>query len=458
MTCFSPAPLALSLGLIVVGITAGCSAPDPGATDAIGTDGGGARDGGDAALGADAWAAIDAPSPRDGGESIDAGPLSAADADVAVDAAIGEDDAAAVGSDAWSSELDVGPPPADTGSDASLPTRVCPHAAALQASTDAELARQAISGVALGIDMPGCEWIGASGVADRSTSRAMVAPDRFRIASITKTFTAAVVLQLVDEGTLRLTDRLSSYVAFPGGDGITIRQLLAHTSGIYDYFNSPPVMAAYDEPWTRRQVLDVAAAQPLAFVPGAEWDYSNTNYFLLGLVIEDVTGRPYHEEVRRRLLVPLGLDDTYLAGPESLPGGLVRGYDQVGGSFVDVTDSVDPSLTWAAGGIVSTVEDLDDWTRALFTGDVLSVATRTAMLTPEPLPGGRVAPNGLCIQVQSLPRGLGTFYSHTGRLPGFFTMLGYLPTHDAVMVELTNDEDGGPNPFMTEMWEAVGLL
>jgi D-alanyl-D-alanine carboxypeptidase len=443
---------------------AACNTVAPSVVDNASTDARAGSDGGDAS------------PPRDSSVDVDAGSLAdaflveldGALSDAGVDAAL--DDASGPGIDAWSAELDAsGPdawsadpddasaPPIDGGTDAFVAPPVCPFASDLQASADAELARQGITGVALGIDMPGCLWRSASGIEDRSTGRAMLASDRFRIASITKTFTAAVVLQLVDEGRLHLTDTLSTFVAFPGGDAITIRQLLAHTSGIYDYFNSPPVEAAYGRVWTREEVIDVARAQPPVFAPGSNWGYSNTNYFLLGMIIEAVTGNPYHHEVRTRLLEPLGLDDTYVAGPESLPGGVAHGYERVS-AFVDRTDLVDPSLTWAAGGIVSNVEDLDGWARALFTGDVLSVATRTAMLTPEPLPGGRTAPTGLGVWIDNLPRGLGRYYSHIGRVPGYYTMFGYLADHDAVMVELTDDTDGAPNPFMTDMWSVVGLL
>ena len=394
-------------------------------------------------------------TPTDGGiPDVDAGgdPLIDAGGDPPIDA--GGDPPVDAGED----------PPADAGSDAAAddagppPPPPCPHAGALEASTVAELARQGISGVALGIDMPGCLWMGAAGLADRAAGRAVVPGDRFPIASITKTFTAAVILQLVDEGRLDLGDTIDAFVAFPSGDRITIRHLLAHTSGIADYFNRPDVLARAAEPWTRDEVLDVARAVPLAFAPGSAAEYSNTNYFVLGVVIEAVTGNPYHEEVRRRLLEPHGLDDTYLAGPESLPGAVVRGYARVGGDFVDVTDDVHPSLTWAAGGLVSTVDDLDRWARALFAGTVLSPAMRTAMLTPERLPTGAVLNVGLGVSIEDLPRGLGRYYGHLGRIQGYYLQLGYLPDHDAVMVQLTNDQDGAPNTFMTEMWMVVGLI
>lgn len=367
----------------------------------------------------------------------------------AVDAASGPTDGAT--SDA-PSDLDAVVVPADAGP-------ACPSSSALQSATDAELAHQATTpGVTLGIDMPGCTWMSAAGVADRSTSAALDATSAMRIASITKTFTLAVVLQLIEEGRLHFDDPMTTWVAFPGGGAITVRHLLAHTSGLYDYYNSPPVLASLGTPWTHEQVIDVARAQPLAFAAGTMQRYSNTNYYVLGMIIEAVTGHPYEVEVRTRLLDPLGLNGTYVAGVEAARGHLARGYDHTSGTPVDVTDVVHPSLTWAAGGIVSTTPDLLVWTRALMVGDVLTPTMRTAMLTPEPLTGGGTGSIGLGVQTQMLPGALGTFDSHLGRLQGYYGMIGYLPSHDAVTVQLTNDQDGAPNPFMTDMWMVVGIL
>jgi len=402
--------------------------------------------GGGASTAADAGSAIPdagradgAAAPPDSGATSDAAELGDAGAP---DGASRLADAGVV--DAWV-DPDAGPP--------------CAFASMLQAATDAELARQVTTpGVTLGIDMPGCTWLGAAGVSDRVTGRAMTTTDAMRIASITKTFTAAVILQLIAEGGLHFSDSLRSFVAFPGVGTITVRNLLAHTSGIYDYYNSAPVLASLGRSWTHEEVIDVARAQPLAFVPGTMQQYSNTNYYLLGMIIESVTGHPYEVEVRSRLLAPLDLHGTYVAGVESPIGTLARGYDHTSGTPMDVTDLVDPSLTWAAGGIVSTAPDLLVWTRALLAGGVLSPTMRDAMLTPEPLTGGGTGSIGLGIQTQDLPGALGRFDSHLGRLQGYYGMVGYLVAQDTVTVQLTNDQDGAPNPFMTDMWMVVGFL
>lgn len=428
----------------------------------------------DAASMIDTSVLLDAPPDPmfDAGEALDA--LPPEDAPPAMADAGATDDALRAMTDADSMPLDASlsmddggatppdapPPPTDAGAMPDAPVAlVCPMGDALGAAIDRERVRLGITGAIGRFSMPGCEWTGASGVSDRATGRAVVPTDRYRVGSITKTFTAVVILQLMEEGRISLDDRLSSFVTFPGGDGITIRHLLSHTSGIYDYYGSPAVVADQSRPWARDEVIAVAAAQPPLFAPGANWAYSNTNYFLLGMVIERITGNAYHVEVRRRLLTPLGLDETYLEGPESLPGGLVvRSYEHRSGPYVDITALTHPSLGWSAGSYISTAEDMEDWGRAVFTGSVLSPATRALMLTPTALPGGRTGQTGLCIFVQNLGATLGTLYSHHGWFGGFRTVMGYLPAHDAMTVAFSNDDGGPANPLMTGMWMAAGLL
>ena len=325
----------------------------------------------------------------------------------------------------------------------------------LQAALDAGRASQAVSGAAARLDSPACTWSGGAGLADRRAGRAVTPGERFRVGSVTKTFTAAVVLQLVDEGRLALDDRLSDHVAFPGGDAITVRHLLSHTSGIYNYTDSPLVRADSDRAWSVQEILEVAAAEPRAFAPGTAWDYSNTNYILLGLIIEQVTGQPYHREVRARLLEPLGLDDTFLEGAEPIPDGYARGYERRDGELVDITDEFHPSLAWAAGAMVSTVGDAAAWARALYAGDVLAPATRAEMLTPTALPGNATAPYGLGVFVEQTA--LGPIYGHGGTIHGFQARMAYLPDVDLALAAVVNDWHGDPEAILAALRDPAGL-
>ena len=193
--------------------------------------------------------------------------------------------------------------------------------------------------------------------------------ERFRIGSVTKTFTAAIVLQLAEEGRLRLDDTLERHLpgVAPSGKVITIRHLLAHRSGLADITEFPAWLdQASRSPSTRPiDTLRYAASQPMAFKPGAEWGYSNTNYIALGLVIERLTGETYRRELEERILEPLGLDDTELPRTRQ-----VQGLDDAGEN---------PNVPWAAGALVSTTRDLSRFFSALLSGDVLSESSLAEM-------------------------------------------------------------------------------
>src|SRR5215472_3298035 len=199
-----------------------------------------------------------------------------------------------------------------------------------------------------------------AGLADKATGQPMRQQDRVHIGSITKTFVATVVLQLAAEGQLSLNDSVQKWL--PGvitGHGyhpaqITIRQLLQHTSGLRDYISDPRAQTpqALAQTWRPQQLIDAALRLG---PPVRGWLYSNTNYILLGMIIQKVTGHSPITEIRRRILVPLGLHDTSfpLTSPQ-IPGPHAHGYY----GPLDVTNLVSPSTTWTAGAMISTVNDV----------------------------------------------------------------------------------------------------
>ncbi|WP_369136958.1 serine hydrolase domain-containing protein [Modestobacter versicolor] len=311
-------------------------------------------------------------------------------------------------------------------------------------------------------DEDGAEHDLTAGVGDLTTGAPVPVDGQVRIASNTKTFTAAVVLQLVDEGLVDLEAPIEQYlpglVRGPGGDGaaITVRQLLQHTSGLPDYdhvlvADYLAVQHRYVEP---HQLLDVALAQPALFAPGDGWEYSNTNYVLAGLLVQEVTGRPIGEVITDRVIEPLGLDDTYwpLEGEQELRGEHPQGYFATAPdvAWTDVTTQ-DPSFGWAAGQLVSTPDDLLDFFTALVDGELLSPAMLAEMQTTVPAPGATVRGDesyGLGLQTFTLSCG-GTAWTHGGDIPGTETRGAVLPGGEGVVLAVT------ALPTTTERAEAV---
>jgi D-alanyl-D-alanine carboxypeptidase len=215
-------------------------------------------------------------------------------------------------------------------------------------------------------------WTSSRGLADREVGTEMTPGHHFRIASNTKPLVAALIHQLEQEEMLALDDLVERWE--PGyfdGHGIRLRHLVGHTSGIPDYLSAPVSIwfwgLARQRPIEMREIVEKAAAESLLFPPGSGWTYSNTNYTLLGMIIERVTGRPWHLELRDRILDPLGMDSTFTEGPEEIPGPLARGYLGPG----DVTDVLYHPNGMSDGDVVSTSADLACWVSRLFGGSVV---------------------------------------------------------------------------------------
>ncbi len=269
-----------------------------------------------------------------------------------------------------------------------------PDRAELQSRLEGIVAAGAVGALAEVRDEHGV-WRGTSGVAKLGTTRTVPVDGRFRAGSITKTFVATVVLQLVGEGRLRLDDPLAAWLpgAVPDGRRITLRQLLGHTSGLYDYLRTlplPPAPEFVANRWqTRRpdELVARAVANPATFEPpGSAFAYSNTNYLLLGEIIEKVTGHPYGVEVDRRIIRPLRLTGTsvpgsspWILGPH--PHGYVPELRDGGTHLVDLT-AMNPSVMGASGEMISTTGDLNRFFAALLGGRLLPARLLAAMRTP----------------------------------------------------------------------------
>ena len=257
------------------------------------------------------------------------------------------------------------------------------------------------------------------------------APDeRFRIGSVTKTFTAAIVLQLVEEARLRLDDTVERHLpgVVPSGTEITIRQLLAHRSGLANATDFPDWLDRVGRSATTRPVdiLRFAASQPMAFAPDAEWGYSNTNYIALGLVIEKVTGETYRQQLEKRILEPLDLDDTELPRARR-----VEGLDDAGEN---------PDLPWAAGALVSSTRDLARFFSALLSGDVVSESSLATMKERTVVDPGTGFASGLGIFSNDLS--CGRAWGHDGGILDYATLVR--ATEDGERVAVISVHGGAP--------------
>lgn len=316
------------------------------------------------------------------------------------------------------------------------------------------------------------------------------ADTHFRIASNTKTMTAAAILLLAQEGKLRLDDPISKYVAgVPNGGAITIAELLEMRSGLYNYTEARELWTTLDRDpakvWSPQEVLAIASAHPASSPPGTTYQYNNTNYALLGLVAEKVDGKPLAQMMRERLFAPLGMLHTVLpAGDvDTIPAPFAHGYGY-GSTAVVLSDGapylpevvaaaragalapkdytqLNPSFATAAGGVISTANDLAVWIRALVSGRVLDAESQRrwlASLQPEDSskPDGQRYGYG----ISQLRWGPNAVYFHGGETPGYNSKIGYDPANETTLIVWTNmavtlDEQQPANTLMVKVLDQI---
>ncbi|NEC67753.1 beta-lactamase family protein [Streptomyces sp. SID9727] len=330
-----------------------------------------------------------------------------------------------------------------------------------------------ISGVQARVITPeGRQSVATSGTSDLNTGRPVSSDGYFRMASTSKTLVATVILQLEAEGELSLDDTVGHWlpgvVRSHGNDGsrITVRQLLQHTSGIHDDLPGYTTPAEYYEQrhdlHSSEQLVARAMAHAPDFAPGEGWQYSNTGYILLGMIIQRATGQSAHEEIEDRILDPLGLDQTrWMGASPSLPRPHARAYEFFGpGSVVDVTDQIPvgyETFSW-----VTTTRDENDFFRALLAGRLLSLRQMAEMKQTVPVsaefqqfwPGGRY---GLGLVERPLSCG-GTYWSHEGGDGGYITLNGVTDDGRRSAVVSMSEARGDTLEHILEQENAAGAL
>lgn len=296
----------------------------------------------------------------------------------------------------------------------------------------------------------------SSGFSDKERNILLKPSDRMLHGSVGKTYVAVVALQLVQAGKIKLEEKVSDYLGHydwysrvPNAKDMTIRMLMNHTSGIMRYefketftndlTNMP------DKVWKPEELISYVLDEPAPFEAGKGWDYSDTNYILLGMIIEKVTGRKYYELMNANLK-KLGLKNTFPSDAQTLKG-LVQGYAGAKNAFgkddkvigQDGKFIVNPQFEWTGGGVYGTAEDLALWGKYVYEGKLFSQELLKEMLDGVPAKLGKDSKYGLGVIIKPSP--LGITYGHSGFFPGYLTEMVYFPDYGICVTLQTNSSD-----------------
>ena len=333
-------------------------------------------------------------------------------------------------------------------------------------------------GATLGVALADGESFGlAVGYSDRDAKTPMKPDDRMLAGSTGKTFAAATAMQLVKDGKIGLDDKIEKYFGkepwfnrLPNAKDITVRMLMNHTSGLVryefkkeftDYLTAHPM-----KEWTPEERLAYLFDAKAPFEAGKGWDYSDTNYIVLGMIIEKVTGKKFYDEARKRFIKKFKLEDTIAQEGPVIPG-VIQGYagpnNPFGGKDAMIENgkfSVNPQLEWTGGGWASTGHDLARWAKIIFEGKAYDPS-----LLPQVLDGvsapmlGKDTKYGLCVIIRNTTAGVS--YGHSGFFPGYVTDMMYFPDQKiAVAVQVNTSAPGvfggkSPGRFVTEVAELI---
>lgn len=361
---------------------------------------------------------------------------------------------------------------------------------ALQTVVDTTARELLIPGAVVLLRTPQGEFLAAYGITELGTTSKPDANTYFRIASNTKTMTAALIVQLAQEGKIKFSDPVSKYVAgVPNGDSITIAELLSMRSGLYNFLDGPQLAVSADQEmtrvWTPAELLAIAFAHPPNFSPDAAYEYNNTNYVLLGLIIEKVDHKTLSEAMQDRLFVPLGLQHTALPAStvNAIPAPYSHGYLYGSASVAFVGEPpysnavkvaaragtlkptdftmLNHSFAGAAGAAISNADDCATWIQALVSGRAFNPEYQKLWLDslrPEDpkKPDGQAYGYGITL----MRWGTNAMYFHGGETPGYNSFMGYDPINKVTLVVWSNltvslDEDPTANALMLKVLDRI---
>ena len=272
----------------------------------------------------------------------------------------------------------------------------------------------------------------AFGLADREWNVANTVNTKYRIGSVTKQFTAACILQLAEQGKLTLDDKLSKYIPnYSKGDSITIHMLLNHTSGIKNYTDLPEFWPKSILPLSQDSMIAMFKNKPLDFSPGSKWNYSNSGYFLLGVIVEKASGKKFDDYLMENVLKKAGLQNTAMDNIDSVLLHRAKGYSKNQQGIWEHAMLISMEGPYSAGAMFSTVDDLYSWTKALTTNKIITATSLKKMTTPY------LNHYGYGIGIDSLK----THHriSHSGGIPGFVSYLAFFPDENICIAVISNN-------------------
>jgi len=306
------------------------------------------------------------------------------------------------------------------------------YPALLNEYTQAEFTVKEFNGTVLVMQKGKAIYKKSFGMADREWNVPNTAETKFRIGSVTKQFAAACILLLAEQGKLSVDDRLSKYIPnYPKGDSITIHMLLNHTSGIKNYTDIQEFWPKAILPLSTDSMIALFKNKPLDFSPGTSWNYSNSGYFLLGVIVEKASGKNFTAYLTENIIKKIGLKNISMDRLDSVLAFRASGYEKNRQGVWQQAMYISMEGPYSAGAMVSTVEDLYQWTKALHNNQVLSAASTQKMITPYK------NKYGYGIGIDSLHTHKRV--SHSGGIPGFVSYLGYFPDDDLCVVVISNN-------------------
>jgi CubicO group peptidase (beta-lactamase class C family) len=297
--------------------------------------------------------------------------------------------------------------------------------------------------------------IAAYGTADLEQGLAATPQSVYRIGSVTKQYTAAAVMQLIEQGAMALDDSIARHLdSLPAAwRPVTVRQLLNHTSGIPSYTAlGPEWVTRWGEEMTPRTIIGLVADKPMDFAPGTKWDYNNTGYILLGMLIEKHAGKDWGADLKERFVEPLALGSTINCLNSPLIPGRIPGYEREGNGWRNM-DRIAMTQPYAAGAICATAGDVARWNRALHTGAVVSPASYTMMTTPEGVAATGPMKYGFGLAADSIAGR--AMIIHGGGIHGFITGNAWVPSAELSVTVLTNSGSAKADALLKQLARAA---